>query len=713
MRLRSRLAFLPRGLFGLVMSALACSSSRHPAASLGPPVAPTAPSARRAAVPAVALRAPTRRKADRVIVFVWDGLRPDAIDVRVTPNLARLRDELGVNFDDHHSAYPTFTMMNAAAFATGGYAGAHGFFGNTEYVPGASGPNSEGKAIEFTQPVFTEDYGVLRAVDAYQRTSGRRLLESKTLFEAAHEAGFKTAVVGKTGAAYLQDYRFDERLSIVLEENIAAPYEFALALQRKGFALPANAPRFPFAGGRTLTLDADNGTPTAAVNSKLVFLQDGVTPDPRASTGSPHSARNAYLMRAYLEVMLPDFQPELSFIWLRNPDTTEHQFGPGSQNYRAALVDQDRLLGQLVDRVKELGLADTTNLFVVSDHGHSTVAGSASSFPLRALRGSADGHGQVAAIDVNGYSVSGEVRSADWLERAGFRHVYDGNGCVLSPVLSGIRANRSAVYPTRTAVNGACGPEEPGQRKRYSTADYRVPVPPPADAIIIAANGGSEYFYVLDHSREQIEKLVTFFQQRSAYGPIFVHSRHGRIPGTFSMALVRLEGSLGEPPTPDLVVSFDWDAEAVIGGNRDTPGSEYANAQKLRGMHGSFSPIDVHATMIAAGPAFATGVKNRYASGNVDLAPTVAALLGIEFRAPHGRVLSEAFREPTPTALVTTAREHSVSAPIARVCRPDDPPCVHPGRAATYRATLLEKQVAPGPGDAGHSYFEARNVTRE
>src|SRR2546421_12383767 len=54
-----------------------------------------------------------------VVIVVWDGLRPDAIDAADTPNLVRLRDA-GTEFTDNHSTYPTFTMMNSASFATGG-----------------------------------------------------------------------------------------------------------------------------------------------------------------------------------------------------------------------------------------------------------------------------------------------------------------------------------------------------------------------------------------------------------------------------------------------------------------------------------------------------------------------------------------------------------------------------------------------------------------
>jgi arylsulfatase A-like enzyme len=53
--------------------------------------------------------------------------------------------------------------------------------------------------------------------------------------------------------------------------------------------------------------------------------------------------------------------------------------------------------------------------------------------------------------------------------------------------------------------------------------------------------------------------------------------------------------------------------------------------------------FDVHNTLIAAGPDFRRAMMDDLPSGNIDLAPTVLHLLGLE--SPHkfdGRVLSEA-----------------------------------------------------------------------
>ena len=61
-------------------------------------------------------------------------------------------------------------------------------------------------------------------------------------------------------------------------------------------------------------------------------------------------------------------------------------------------------------------------------------------------------------------------------------------------------------------------------------------------------------------------------------------------------------------------------------------------------MHGSFSPIDVHNTLIANGPAFRAGITIRNPTGNVDVAPTVAYVLGHAMPLADGRVLNGGIR---------------------------------------------------------------------
>ncbi|MCW8806595.1 MAG: alkaline phosphatase family protein, partial [Rhodanobacter sp.] len=297
-------------------------------------------------------------KPHRVILFVWDGMRPDAISAEDTPHLLALAQH-GSRFEDNHSTYPTFTMANAASFATGSFLGPLGFYGNHFWAPGASGLNAKGQDADFHDPIYTEDYAVLRDLEAHFNGG---LLELPTLFAAAHKAGLTTAAVGKSGPAFLQDYRAG---GVILDENTALPLAFARELQHDGYRLPANTTHTY--GTDQLSLREDNDSPTA--QGSMVTLKDHVTSDATAATVTTPGPSNAWLMKVYLDEILPRHRPDLSVVWLRNPDTTEHEYGVGSPEFHLALQAQDQLLGQLEAKLQQLGMAQDTDIIVVSDHG--------------------------------------------------------------------------------------------------------------------------------------------------------------------------------------------------------------------------------------------------------------------------------------------------------------------------------------------------------
>ena len=88
--------------------------------------------------------------------------------------------------------------------------------------------------------------------------------------------------------------------------------------------------------------------------------------------------------------------------------------------------------------------------------------------------------------------------------------------------------------------------------------------------------------------------------------------------------------------------------------------------------HGSVSPFDVHATLIAVGPDFRQGLVSELPTANVDLAPTLLHLLGLDApRTMQGRALVEALRDgPSPTSVrvestVHTSESASDAAPYA------------------------------------------------
>jgi arylsulfatase A-like enzyme len=558
----------------------------------------------------------------KIIIFVWDGLRPDSINPTDTPNLHALR-EAGVEFTDNHSTYPTFTMMNAASFATGGFPGSTGYYGNTLWQPGAQGPDSANAKVDFQQPVFTEDYAILEDLTRFLRGD---LLLIDTLFEAAQKAGLVTAAVGKSGAAFIQDYK---RGGLLLDEKTVLPLSFAKELQAAGIPLPVTTAK-AYAPDE-LALAPNNGNPSEFKPPKR--LEDGITFDPTDSSGSPYKAALQYMADIYIDYILPKKSPRLSVLWIRDPDTSQHVYGVGSPNARDGLRSNDGMLGQLRARLRQLDEEATTDIIVVSDHGHSNVAGSSELFPLRAIQ-----DGAVGAVDPNGYSVSGLVRLADLLHRAGFT-VFDGIGCTYLPVALGIKADGTPVYPVETDLDGKlCGKE--GQK--YNIGPYKVPASLPPNALVIAVNGGSDYIYVPDRDAATVSKAVEFLQTRSEIGAVFVDSRYGGLPGTLPLNLIRVENTAGR--NPDVIVSYDYDASAVIGGVKGTEYSGTLLNNSYRGMHGSFSPVDVHNTLIAYGPDFREGLKDPLPTGNVDVAPTVAGILGLSLPRADGRPLLEALR---------------------------------------------------------------------
>ena len=620
----------------------------------------------------------------RTIIMVWDGLRPDSVTATNTPNLYALR-QTGANFSDNHATYPTFTMMNGSSFATGSFPKTSGFYGNTFWTPpqGSSntipvGNGAGGSSQDYQDPVFTEDYQVLTTLNSYY--SGQLLLV-KTLFATAQSAGMVTATIGKSGAAYIQDLG---RGGYFLDENSVLPRSLVTELQSNGYAIPANTIK-GYSGADAVTLAGNNGSPTnragyVTFNTTVYDPNGAIAIASRDSTdttqGAPEDAANKYMMSVFTQYILPNKKPMLSLIWFRTPDNVEHGYGPGTANAVAGLRSQDARLGELISALRFNGMDSTTNIVVVSDHGHTSVSGPLSLYPLRAItpsttlpngalvNGSTSGttSASVGAVNANGYSFSGDVRSADLLTYRGFS-AYDGSGCTTS-AMYGLSASGVPTVPVKLDATGAlCGAANTRYQAISSAlpapvAKFTVPAPGslPANGIVVAANGGSDYFYVPGHDATTVKNLVKFLQQREEYGAVFVDSRYSAIPGTITMAQVDLENATRQNNgQPDVVVSFNWDNAASIQG---MPGIEFESAGGQRGMHGSFGMADVHNTLIANGPSFQSAATITSPSGNVDVAPTVAYLLGLSLPQADGRILNEALVTPgsksTPSVVPST-----------------------------------------------------------
>jgi arylsulfatase A-like enzyme len=86
----------------------------------------------------------------------------------------------------------------------------------------------------------------------------------------------------------------------------------------------------------------------------------------------PNAALNKRAVDAYLTLGLDEMRPDLTLMWISDPDTTAHNKGIGSPATNEALRLVDAEIGRIEDTLQAKGLLDRTNVIVVSDHGFST-----------------------------------------------------------------------------------------------------------------------------------------------------------------------------------------------------------------------------------------------------------------------------------------------------------------------------------------------------
>ena len=627
--------------------------------------------------------------ARRVIIFVWDGLRTDDVTPENMPHYFALARS-GVVFADHHAVYPTFTMMNSASIATGTYPGVHGFYGNVVYAPNARGKNAKGVDIDFSAPAFIEDFGVVEAVrESYQ---GELTLVA-TMLQAAQAQGLSTAAIGKFGAAFIQDYK---RGGIILDEDAAMPLSFAKELQQAGYALPRNTTNAYDAGA--LALANDNGDPTAPI--AIAKLNDGQTANPLDRTGALSRRGFTYLTDVFVNDILPNKKPDLTVFWSKEPDATNHAYGPGTYNSIDATKLNDEILGRVMDKIRQLGWEQSTDIIITQDHNHSTVSGDVAHYPLRDIV-----DGGVGSHDPYGYSVSGFVRTAELLTQDGLK-AYDGAGCREIPTLSGILFDGTHLHPTKHDTDGSvCG-----NAQRYTSPRYVVPKPVPAGGIVVAANAGSDYLFVPDGDPNTVKAAVVSLQNRLQFGAIFVSDKYGDVTGTLPMSLINTEN----PVTgrgPDIIVSLTFDENVVVAGRS---GISYASSVNRRGDHGSFSPTDTHISMMAHGPDFKSGLYDTLPTANVDIAPTIARILAFNMPGVQGRVLEEALQGGPHvteyTVLGKTYRSSKKTGLQVKLPTDLDGRTIDPN-LTTYSVELRTKILTRG--GTSYIYFDQARAIRE
>jgi predicted AlkP superfamily pyrophosphatase or phosphodiesterase len=255
-------------------------------------------------------------RAKHVVVIVWDGMRPDFISAANTPTLWKMAQE-GVFFQNHHAVYPSATNVNGTAIATGVYPQRSGLLGNWEYRP----------EIDARNVIATEDPIAVRKGDELTRG---KYLAVPTIEELVQQSGRLTAIAGAKDSVFLHD-RSPRR------ETDAA--RKSMNLYRK------SAPSIPGA--------------------------DALGPFPLPVT--PNEKQDEWATKGLTELLWRDGVPAFSFLWLSDPDLSQHAHAPGSPIALAAMKNVDRDLSVVLRALEKARVRDQTDIFVVSDHGFSTV----------------------------------------------------------------------------------------------------------------------------------------------------------------------------------------------------------------------------------------------------------------------------------------------------------------------------------------------------
>lgn len=278
----------------------------------------------------------------RVVVCVFDGLRPDFVAPERMPNLARFATE-GTWFREARSIFPSLTRPASASIATGAPPRVHGIIGNS-----------------FLYPEVTRDHildlGSLADIRLAEQQIGDRLVDCDTFADVMARHGRMMATVhsGSAGAAYVMNPRVARNghwsFSIHGRDSSMTPAAVDEVVERFGPLPPRDLPRF---------------------------------------------AEIDYSERVFREHVLERLKPDVALIWFNEPDTSFHYRFLGSPETASIVKATDDAFGRILDWVAAQDDADRYTVIVASDHGQITMT---ETLPLHDLLRAA-GHENRRAAD--------------------------------------------------------------------------------------------------------------------------------------------------------------------------------------------------------------------------------------------------------------------------------------------------------------------------
>ncbi len=265
-----------------------------------------------------AVAVPTKPER-HVLVVVWDGMRPDFVSEQNTPTLWKLARE-GVTFRNHHAVYPSATMVNGTAMVTGVYPGKNSIIANHVYR----------SDIDSHHAIDVELAPIVKKGD---ELSGGKYISTPTIAELVQGVGARSVVAASKTVGLLLDRQF-------------------------------GVPRDVAALNNRVTLFAGQCLPSGV----LAKLTEVLGPFPSA-----HLQDDSWTTKALTDVLWKEGVPALTILWLGEPDLTQHETAPGAPAALAAIKSSDKNLAAVLSALDDHKARGTTDVFVVSDHGFSTI----------------------------------------------------------------------------------------------------------------------------------------------------------------------------------------------------------------------------------------------------------------------------------------------------------------------------------------------------
>ena len=268
----------------------------------------------------------TTASASRVLIVLFDGLRPDLATPDRMPALAAFLAEAR-RFPEASSVFPSITRVCATAIATGTPPAVSGVIHNAFPDPAA-------RAGRFLDTASVED---MRAAAALH---GQGFTGTPRFADALAGAGKRFALVhsGSAGGAFLLDPRAAGNGSAILSLAGRAATETPETWDRVVERI---------------------GPPPAAPEDKIPLVE--------------------YAGRAMAEVVLPELRPDVALLWLTEPDWSFHYRGMDTPATRAALRAADDAFARVLAAARDLPDAGRMAVIAMSDHGH---VGTADRFDL-------------------------------------------------------------------------------------------------------------------------------------------------------------------------------------------------------------------------------------------------------------------------------------------------------------------------------------------